>query len=253
MTRTGLVSVTFRQLSAEEIIGHVQRASLEGIEWGGDIHVPHGDVARAKEVQRRTCDAGLQIAAYGSYYRVAASEGEGLSFASVLESAVALEAPLIRVWPGDRGSADVDEAFRNKVVEDALRIAAMAAEEDITIAYEWHVNTLTDTFDSAMTLLQEASHPRLRTLWQPTSGVSHDDCLTELSRIHDRLDNIHVTHTPNGERKPLSDGIAPWRDFLRAANTNDKTRYALLEFVCDDSPDAFREDAKTLKEIVSSL
>jgi hypothetical protein len=47
MIRTGLVSVTFRQLSAEEIIKLVVCAGLEGIEWGGDIHVPHGDLKRS--------------------------------------------------------------------------------------------------------------------------------------------------------------------------------------------------------------
>jgi len=253
MIRTGLVSVTFRQLSAEEIISNVEQAALDGIEWGGDIHVPHGDVARAKEVKRHTHEAGVQVAAYGSYYRVGVSEESGLSFKSVLESAIALEAPLIRVWPGDTGSADADDAFRNQVVEDALRIADMAAKENISIAYEWHVNTLTDTFDSAMTLLQEASHPHLRTLWQPTSGVNHNDCLSELTEIHNHLNNIHVTCVVDGERKALREGRAQWHDYLRAADTNGKTRYALLEFVRDDSLDAFREDAETLKEIATSL
>ena len=253
MVRTGLVSATFRQLSAEEIISHVQQATLDGIEWGGDIHVPHGDITRAEEVKKHTQEAGVQVAAYGSYYRVGVSEESGLSFNSVLESAAALEAPLIRVWPGDRGSADADDLFRNQIVEDALRIAAMAAKENLSIAYEWHVNTLTDMLHSAMTLLRKASHPNLGTLWQPTSGVTHNDCLSELTEIHDYLDNIHVTSFVDGERRALREGKAQWHDYLRAVETNGKTRYALLEFVRDDSLDAFREDAKTLKNIVASL
>ncbi|MFN2155934.1 MAG: sugar phosphate isomerase/epimerase, partial [Anaerolineae bacterium] len=96
MIRSGLVSITFRQLSPAEIVARAAQAGLEAIEWGGDVHVPHGDVDAARTVRRTTEEAGLQVAAYGAYYRV--GHEEPCPFADVLESAVALGAPLIRVW-----------------------------------------------------------------------------------------------------------------------------------------------------------
>jgi len=45
--RPGLVSVSFRALSPSEIIPMVVSGGLQGIEWGGDIHVPHGSIGRA--------------------------------------------------------------------------------------------------------------------------------------------------------------------------------------------------------------
>ena len=39
MLNTGLVSVTFRDKTPEEIISTVKQCGLEGIEWGGDVHV----------------------------------------------------------------------------------------------------------------------------------------------------------------------------------------------------------------------
>ena len=87
MIRGGLVSVTFRALSAGEIVDLVARAGLTGIEWGGDVHVPHGDVACAREVYQRTVDAGLTVCSYGSYYRV--GSGEPPAFEAVIESALA--------------------------------------------------------------------------------------------------------------------------------------------------------------------
>src|SRR4051812_49693737 len=104
--RTGLVSVTFRALGPQQVVELVRQANLDAIEWGGDIHVPHGDTARAREVRTMTLDAGLAVAAYGSYYRAAVSDADGLPFARVLETAVALEAPTIRVWAGNKASAD---------------------------------------------------------------------------------------------------------------------------------------------------
>lgn len=54
MLLPGLVSITFRKLSPGEIVELVATAGLVGIEWGGDVHVPHGDFARAAEVRKLT-------------------------------------------------------------------------------------------------------------------------------------------------------------------------------------------------------
>ena len=127
MIHPGLVSITFRKLSPAEIVALVRKAGLRGIEWGGDIHVPHGDIGRAREARALTEEAGLAVAAYGSYYRAGWSETNGLPFKRVLDSAVELGAPTIRVWAGGKGSADVDEAGRWAVIEDLRRVAALAA------------------------------------------------------------------------------------------------------------------------------
>jgi hypothetical protein len=54
----GLVSITFRKLAPAEIITLVRQADLQAIEWGGDVHVPHGNVRQVREVPRLTEDAG---------------------------------------------------------------------------------------------------------------------------------------------------------------------------------------------------
>ena len=133
MICAGLVSVTFRQLSPAVIIGLVQRAGLKAIEWGGDIHVPYGDIARAREVRRATEDAGLRVAAYGSYYRVGHEEPG--PFQTALETAVAPGAPAIRVWAGKLWSHEADAAYWGRVVEDSRRIADLAADADVNVAY----------------------------------------------------------------------------------------------------------------------
>ena len=46
--RTGLTSVTFRQKTIDEIVALARKAQLDGIEWGGDVHVPAGDVQAAR-------------------------------------------------------------------------------------------------------------------------------------------------------------------------------------------------------------
>lgn len=243
----GLVSITFRQLSTTEIIDLVVQAGLTGIEWGGDIHVPHGDVVTARGVCHQTIDAGLEVAAYGSYYRV--SHEETGPFDAVLASAVALDAPTIRVWAGRQGTDSADEAYWQAVIEDSRRIADLAAAEGITIAYEFHGNTLTDTNDTARTLLERVARPNVRSLWQPPRYSTVDYNLTGIDTVTPWLENIHVFqwHRESGARKALAVGETDWQQYLGKVKQVAGNRYALLEFVEDDDPDAFLRDAAILK------
>ena len=83
----GVVSVTFRKKTPEEVIDIVKKAGLTHIEWGGDVHVPHGDVETAKRVGELTRAAGLTVSSYGSYFKDPEAD---LQFEDVLASAVAL-------------------------------------------------------------------------------------------------------------------------------------------------------------------
>ncbi len=233
----------------------VSQAGLEAIEWGGDIHVPHGDLEAARDAARLTVDAGINTAFYGSYYRVAASEEEGLSFQSVLDTAVELGAPLIRVWAGRRSSDEADDAYRGMVVEDSCRIADMASSAGITIAYELHSRTLTDTNDSAVRLLREVAHNAVLCYWQPSGGTTEEYCMAGLEAVLPRLANIHVFHwgETHKDRRPLEEGYEQWRRYLTKAGETGCEHYALLEFVKDDDPEMFLQDAATLKQIISDF
>ncbi|HUU58624.1 MAG TPA: TIM barrel protein [Phycisphaerae bacterium] len=251
MIRSGLVSITFRKLSAEEIVALVREAGLEGIEWGGDVHVPHGDLDRAREVRRMTEDAALTVAAYGSYYRV--GHEEPVPFEEVLTTAVALGAPLIRVWAGEQGSDQADAAYRELVVRDSRRIADAAAREGIAVAYECHANSLTDTTASACALLESVAHDNVRTYWQPTVGASVETCLEGIDALRDRLANVHVFHWEAWDRRPLAEGQDPWRGYLEKIASTGREHFAMLEFVADDCPAAFRRDAATLRQWLQDL
>ncbi len=247
--RTGLVSVTFRKLSPGEIIRLCREAGLSEIEWGGDVHVPPGDENTAAAVGEMTRSGNLVVAAYGSYYRLGSSRGP--DFSSVLASAVALGAPVIRVWAGTSGSDAAGPAERKAVGEDALRCADLAAAKNILIAYEFHDGTLTDTMESTLELLDKTMHPFIKTLWQPPNGRSLPECLAGLRAILPRLQHIHAFHWwPDPTcRLPLAEGRDRWSAYVAELRKENKESSFLLEFVKGDDPGQFREDARTLHEL----
>lgn len=251
MIHSGLVSITFRGLSPFEIVELTGKAGLEGIEWGADVHVPHGNLKKAREVARATADVGLCVAAYGSYYRVGVSETQGLAFEKVLETAVALKAPTVRVWAGDKGSQYTSPYLRQTIVEESRRIADMAGAEGISISFEYHADTLTDTNASAMQLLGEVRHDNVWTYWQPPGGAPAEYCLEGLQAVLTRLSNVHVFHWlkkgDDIERRELAEGAEHWQRYLKVIKRSGRDHYAMLEFVMDDSPENFLKDARILK------
>jgi hypothetical protein len=252
MIQGGLVSVTFRKLSPGEIVDLVARSELASIEWGGDVHVPHGDVTCAKEVYQRTVDAGLTVCSYGSYYRVGTDEPP--PFETVLASALALHAPIVRVWAGRRGSADADAAYWEKVVVDSRRVLELAQQVGLGVAYEFHENTLTDTNASALRLLREvspagpASDPALglSSYWQPSLHMDEPTRVEGLRALLPWLSYLHVPHRRGGVRMPLDEGADLWPARLDVVRNTGRDHCALIEFVQDDAPEVFLQDAATL-------
>ncbi len=249
MLTSGLVSITFRQLAPREIIELATTAGLRGIEWGGDIHVPAGDLQAARTVRQLTADAGLQVLAYGSYFRFQPNT----AFEPVLETALALGAPLIRVWAGNRPSAQTDAAARSTIVAESRRIAQLASQAGVTVAYEFHANTLTDTTASALALLEAVEG--MRTLWQPPHEIDLAAQLASLRAILPWLANVHA-FTWRGaanQRLPLSEGAKLWQAALDILPNSGRDHAVLLEFVTNDDPRNLLRDAATLNAWLGRL
>lgn len=228
------------------------KAELRGIEWGGDVHVPQGDVRRAKDVGEMSREAGLTVAAYGSYYRVGVSDIE-IPFSKILDTAEALEAPVIRIWAGKVGdSLSATEADWKKVIEESRRVGKMARDRGIMLSFEFHSGTLNDRASSCERLLKAIDLENVNTYWQPTLGIPPEDNLAMLQQVKDRVGHLHVFHWINGaERRPLEEGKEDWAKFLSVFKEDPTQRFAMLEFIQDDDPDQFVEDAAVLTALLS--
>ena len=89
----GIVSATFKTRSAKDVISVASKAKLSAIEWSENHHIPKGDLERAKEIASLTRDSGLEIAGYGSYYRL----GQGMELRPSIETALAMGTGNVRI------------------------------------------------------------------------------------------------------------------------------------------------------------
>jgi 3-dehydroshikimate dehydratase len=255
MIYPGLCTLTLGHLQPSEVIRVCNEAKLTHVEWWGKDHVPVGDVTTAKAVGQLTRDAGLAISTYGSYYRVGASEPQGLTFDDVLRTTIALGAPAVRVWAGNQGSDVCIVEKREAAVAETLRIADLCADAGITLVFEYHRGTLTDSNDSAVALAKDVQHPAVRFGWQARTGVSNAENMEGLQAILPWLGTLHVfnwTADATGKfvRHPLAETMDEWRGYVDLVNGTGRDHVALLEFVKDNTVEQFKEDAQALKELV---
>jgi 3-dehydroshikimate dehydratase len=246
----GIVSATFRERKPEDIIRLCVLNHLKGIEWSENAHIQPNDEKGAKILKQKTIEAGLEVAGYGSYYRLGSGTDPEKDFLPSLISAQALGAQYIRVWAGTLPSCDATEEQCLSIAQESAVIAEMAAKHQIKIAFEWHKNTLTDTNESAMKLLKQANHANLYCLWQPTVALNEEQRNDGLKLLSDRLLNLHVYYWLEGKRRPLSEGMQYWKRYFGQFEKKVR-RYALLEFVMDNTEEQFARDAASLNQMIA--
>lgn len=245
----GLCSVTFREESVEEVIRLAKEANLDLIEWGSDAHVPQTDKEKAEKVAQLMKEAGLQSNSYGTYYRLGSKE----DFTDYIEVAKILGASTLRVWAGEKGSAEVTAEERAQVVEDAKRIGKLAAAEGLTIGLEYHAKTLTDTPESAVQLMEEIQMENVLLYWQPAETLTVQERIESLPKLAPWITNVHVFNWENYlNRFPLAEATDAWKQYIALIEKDSpyELNY-LLEFVPGDDPiEGFFESAETLKSWV---
>lgn len=210
------------------------QCNLGEIEWGGDIHVPLGNLEAARRTAYITSDMGLNVCCYGSYVRM--TKQERPLFPSLIDTARALGAPSIRVWAGNSEDAVMDE-----IAESARILGDMA--KDLTFTFEYHGGTLTHDAATASALMKRIDRPNVKSQWQPPVDLPEADCLSSIGVMRPWLYNVHAFSWEGTQRLPLSAREMSWKKYL-AALAGD--RVVLLEFVQKDDPLNLLRDAASL-------
>lgn len=240
----GLVSVTFRQLSPEDIIDITYASGLKAVEWGSDVHLPAGNADTAEFIRKRSDDTGIMPISYGSYY------GKGESgydmFSKLVNTAKAIGTDNIRIWAGGKDSGDVSLQERAQYVLEAQKLADIAKENGIDVSFECHKSTLTDTPDSALKLIEEIGRDNVYLYWQPLQSEDIQLNKNIIKRFLPYLKNVHVYAWKGLERFALAEHEKAWREYIDVLRQSEQTRALLLEFVKNDSVEQFKADADTL-------
>lgn len=252
MFKSGVVSVSFRPNSVEEIIEAAKNACLSGIEWGSDVHAPADDVALAEKIKAESEGAGIETATYGSYFRVGVTSNA--EFPKYLESAKALGSSVIRIWAYRSVKATEGEEW-DKVVADAKEICKMAEPYGIKVCLECHNGSITEDYNTALAFLKAVNHELFGMYWQPNQLKSLEYNIEAAKALAPYVEALHVFHFINNEKAPLSEGTSDWKQYLAIFKEalGEKCIPAYLEFMPDDKIETLSREAKTLNSLISEF
>ena len=246
MQNSGLVSVSFRQSSVDEIISLVKESNLSLIEWGGDVHVPVGDIENAKIVGEKTRNANLQIAAFGSYFKVGVNKLDEIN--RVIDTAKALGTNVIRIWGGNKNSFEFTQDEYNHLVAECKEICDIALEKGVTLTLECHNNTVTDDYKASLKFLADVKRENLKMYWQPNQFRSEEYNIEAAKALSPYTVNVHVFHWIGNEKLPLKDGEDIWRKYFEIFK--EYNCGFLLEFMHDGKTETLKETATVLNNLL---
>ncbi len=241
----GLVSVSFRKHSPENILMAVKQAGLTCIEWGSDIHAPCKDIQRLCEIADLQKKYGIACSSYGTYFNVEKNSIEELM--DYIAAAKILGTNTLRLWGGTKKGTDMTAEELASFTDTCRKAAAIAEAHGVTLCLECHMRSITETPDHAVALMEAVNSPHFRMYWQPFQWLDTEGSLAVARAVSPYVEHIHVFNWSGSEKFPLCEGVEAWKAYLTAFTT---PRTLLLEFMPDDRIESLPVEADALRAII---
>lgn len=246
--KLGLVSVSFRDRTPEDILKEMQRAGLSCIEWGSDVHAPCTDRARLREIAALQAQYGIRCASYGTYFRFGKTPIAELE--DYIAAAGILGTDILRLWCGTKSGAEMTDEEKSALLAECRAAAEIAAREGVTLCMECHKKTFTERPSDAIRLMEQVDSPHFRMYWQPFQWQTVSENVENAKKIAPFTTHIHVFNWRGEDKLPLADAVPEWLMYLQPFST---PRTLLLEFMPDGRLESLCREADALRSIIGGL
>ena len=246
--RLGLVSVSFRKHSPEEILKAMAGAGLRCIEWGSDIHAPAVDVDRLNALAALQKQYGVACCSYGTYFKLGITPVAELT--AYIRGAKILGTDILRLWCGDKNSEEYTNEEKEALFATCREVAAVAERENVRLCMECHNHTYTNCPQASLELMKAVDSPDFQMYWQPNQYRTDGENLGSAKLLAPYTHRIHVFNWKEKQRFPLREATDLWRQYL-ACFTGERT--LLLEFMPDDRLQTLPAETAALKSIIDKL
>lgn len=243
----GLVSISFRPYSVNEIVKATKENGLYCIEWGSDVHAPCNDIERLLEIVRLQEEYGIYCSSYGTYFRLGADDISGLE--GYINAAKILGTDILRLWCGNKNRNEYTDEEKEYLFGQAKMAAELAEKHNVYVCMECHNNTYTETLDGALELMKTVNSDFFRMYWQPNQKYLFEENIRYAKEISQYVKCVHVFNWSGGEKHPLYEAVHVWKQYLACFN---KSINFLLEFMPDDRIESLKKERAALFEILKN-
>jgi len=243
--RTGLVSVSFRKHTPEEILRAMKAAGLSCIEWGSDVHAPADNLENLKYLVALGEKYGITCCSYGSYFHAGQHSEEEIY--PYIRAARILGTNIIRIWCGSKNSEEYTALEKEALFASCKKLAQIAEQENVVLCMECHNWTYTNRLAGALELMKTVNSAHFQMYWQPNQWRSLEENLEYAEKMAAHTHVIHAFNWEEDKKFPLCGAVAVWKDYLKKF---DASQCILLEFMPDDKIESLGVEAEALQKIV---
>lgn len=241
----GLVSVSFRKNSPEEILKASKEAGLSFIEWGSDVHAPCNEIDKLKRISAMQKEYQIECSSYGTYFRFGESDISELE--NYIAAAKILGTNILRLWCGTKSGKDMTKIEMEELMSQCRRAAEIAERHDVTLCMECHRKTFTENSEDTLMLMKRVNSRHFRMYWQPFQWLEPSESLKIAKAIAPYTEHIHVFNWRGDKKLPLIEAVDEWRQYLSLFDT---PRTLLLEFMPDGRIESLQNEVSTLRTII---
>lgn len=237
------------QRPLSEHLPDLQRAGFHALEiW--QYHVSTLDARGLTNLSTHLDACALKPIAMGAYPFLHLDGPEGdeamVHLGRTVAYAAHLQSEIFKIFPGRVASQQLDAAARARSVEHVRLLAQQLAERSMLLTLETHANTLCDTEESTLQLLEELSPcENVGLCFQPYTEGDTDAAIRMYDALRPHIRHVHLQNRlrDDGSVTLLEEG--DWLDYRRLlAHIRDSgfDGPLSLEFTADmatpDTPDA---------------
>jgi len=194
------------------------------------------------------CHMISDVFRYSPVYRIGGDEFIVILFGSDYENRIKLCKKLKDEFRATYEQQSIPSWLRYSA---AVGMADKAAEYRITLAFEYHRKTLTETAESAVRLIKTVDRENVKLYWQNSAAFTYEENLQNLTAVTPYLAGVfHLGNGRGGQGPQLIEGIREeiegfYQPFL-------KTDYkVMMEFVKGGLEESFYSDINVLRECFS--
>lgn len=261
-----MCTIAFREKLLEDALDIACELGFRAVElWGREPHVSEAyDYNRTRLIRKMCEERGLEIVALGSYLRFGTTKknSDEAGLRNTLQTAYTLRAPIVRVWASDVPSTSASQEVWKRTVAEAKEACQRSLKLGLTLAVEMHDDTLADTSDSALRLLDMVGCENLRLNYQPSAREGCEDPVERLAKVIDHVVHCHAQNysrlgRPDGvepQRSPLRNGLVDYRKIVECLLGAGYTGCIAVEFAHaegDGKRKAMAEDLAYLTRLIS--
>lgn len=246
--KCGVVSVSFRPQSPEEIIVAAKDAGLSCIEWGSDIHAPYNDEEKIEKIVELQEKYGISCSSYGTYFRLGRDNTEELE--KYAEAAKKLGTNIMRVWCGDKAAYQYTDEEKRVLLDECKKAAEIAKRCDVVLCMECHHWTYTETAEGMTELMEAVNSENFRMYWQPSQFLSVEKNVCYAKSVSKYCKAIHVFNWEGETKFPLSEAEDAWCKYLSCFGSDITL---LFEFMPDDKIESLPAECEALFRITERM